>query len=196
MQGLARPGGNVIGVSNNIGDDDQWDKRIQLLKEMVLQATRFGWVETRVLRDQYDAAELEQCRQLGLTRVGPPLNHPIDETEYRRLFAALAQEGAEEILLTDDPENVTNFRLIIELAEKGRLVSGRLFSISVFCTRRPGSRTGRDRFVDGGAVRTRRHAVGADWALSWRTPSPMTSRPIGSGNTRYAAGVTPVTPEH
>jgi hypothetical protein len=66
-----------------------------------------------------------------------PLNRPIDETEYRRLFAALAQEGAEEILLTDDPENVTNFRLIIELAEKGRLVSGRLFSISVFDTRRP-----------------------------------------------------------
>src|SRR5215472_13280137 len=79
VQGLARPGGNVIGVSNNIGDDDQWDKRIQLLKELVLQATRLGWVETRVLRDQYDAAELEQCRQMGLTRVGPALNHPIDE---------------------------------------------------------------------------------------------------------------------
>jgi putative ABC transport system substrate-binding protein len=121
VQGLARPGGNVTGVSTNIGDDDQWDKRIQLLKELVLRATRLGWVETRVLRDQYDAAELEQCRQLGLTRVGPPLNHPIDETEYRRLFAALAQEGAEMIGVTEDTENVAHLRLIVELAEKGRL---------------------------------------------------------------------------
>src|SRR5262249_5832854 len=121
VQGLARPGGNVIGVSNNIGDDDQWDKRIQLLKELVLQATRLGWVETRVLRDQYDAAELEQCRQWGLPRVGPPLNHPIDETEYRRLFAALAQEGVEMIGVTEDTENVAHLRLIVELAEKGRL---------------------------------------------------------------------------
>jgi len=58
---------------------------------------------------------------VGLTRVGPPLNHPIDETEYRRLFAALAQEGAEMIAVTEDAENVTNLRLIIELAEKRRL---------------------------------------------------------------------------
>jgi len=50
--------------------------------------------------------------------------------------------------------------------------------------------------IAGLLLRTRRHAVGPDWALSWRTPSPMTSRPIGSGKTLYAAGVTPVTPEH
>jgi putative tryptophan/tyrosine transport system substrate-binding protein len=91
------------------------------LKEMVPQATRLAWVETRKLRDQYNASELEQCRKVGLTRVGPALNHPIDETEYRRLFAALAQEGAEMIAVTEDAENVTNLRLIIELAEKGRL---------------------------------------------------------------------------
>jgi len=58
----------------------------------------------------------------GLTRVGPPLSRrPIDETEYRRLFAALAQEGAEEIIVNDAPENVTFRKSIIELAEKGRL---------------------------------------------------------------------------
>ena len=55
-------------------------------------------------------------------RQGVKLRHrPIDETEYRRLFAALAQEGAEAILVTDASENTTNLRLVIELAEKGRL---------------------------------------------------------------------------
>jgi len=58
---------------------------------------------------------------MGLTRVGSPLNRPIDDAEYRRLFAALAQEGAEEIIVSDEAENVTNRRLIVELAEKGRL---------------------------------------------------------------------------
>jgi putative tryptophan/tyrosine transport system substrate-binding protein len=110
-----------LGSPSILGTTSSPDKRIQLLKEMVPQATRLAWVETRKLRDQYNASELAQCRKLGLTRVGPALNHPIDETEYRRLFAALAQEGAEMIAVTEDAENVTNLRLIIELAEKGRL---------------------------------------------------------------------------
>jgi putative ABC transport system substrate-binding protein len=117
---LARPGGNITGVSVNIGDDE-WETRIQLLKEMVPQAARLAWVETREIRDRDNAVELEQGRKVGLTRVGPPLNHTIDETEYRRLFATLAQEGAEMIAVTEDAENVTNLRLIIELAEKRRL---------------------------------------------------------------------------
>jgi len=117
---LARPGGNITGVSVNIGDDE-WETRIQLLKEMVPQAARLAWVETREIRDRDNAVELEQGRKVGLTRVGPPLNHPIDETDYRRLFAALAQEGAEMIAVTEDAENVTNLRLIIALAEKRRL---------------------------------------------------------------------------
>jgi putative tryptophan/tyrosine transport system substrate-binding protein len=110
-----------LGSPSILGTTSSPDKRIQLLKEMVPQATRLAWVETRKLRDQYNASELEQCRKVGLTRVGPALNRPIDQTEYRRLFAALAQEGAEMIAVTEDAENVTNLRLIIELAEKGRL---------------------------------------------------------------------------
>jgi putative tryptophan/tyrosine transport system substrate-binding protein len=117
---IARPGGNITGVSVDIGGE-QWAKRLQLLKQMVPQATRLAIVESREQREGSNAHELELCRRVGLTRLGSSLNRPIDETEYRRLFAALAQEGAEEILMTDESPNVTNFRLIIELAEKGRL---------------------------------------------------------------------------
>lgn len=117
---LARPGGNITGVSVDIGGE-QWQKRLQLLKQMVSQATRLAIVDSPEYRERSNAGELEFSRRVGLTPVGPPLNRPIDETEYCRLFAALAHEGAEEIIVTDDPENVTNFGLIIELAEKGRL---------------------------------------------------------------------------
>src|SRR6516162_7297695 len=39
---LARPGGNITGVSVDAGWMDQWAKRIQLLKESVPQITRLG----------------------------------------------------------------------------------------------------------------------------------------------------------
>ena len=119
-QSLARPGGNITGASVNIGLE-QWAKRLQLLKQIAPQATRLAGVESRENREVSNAFELELCRMFGLLRVGPPLSRPIDETEYRRLFAALAQEGAEEIIVADEPENVTYHKLIIELAEKGRL---------------------------------------------------------------------------
>jgi putative ABC transport system substrate-binding protein len=119
VSSLARPGGNITGVSVDIGDQ-QVEKRVQLLKEMVPRATRFAYVETPERRELY-AEDIESYHRMGLTRVGSPLNRPIDDAEYRRLFAALAQEGAEEIIVSDEAENTTNRRLIIELAEKGRL---------------------------------------------------------------------------
>jgi putative tryptophan/tyrosine transport system substrate-binding protein len=53
--------------------------------------------------------------------VGPPLERPTDEQEYHRVFSALAQEGANGLAVPEDAENVTNRRLIVELAAKGRL---------------------------------------------------------------------------
>jgi putative ABC transport system substrate-binding protein len=41
---LARPGGNITGVSVGVGTD-QWFKRVQLLKEAVPQITRLGFLE-------------------------------------------------------------------------------------------------------------------------------------------------------
>ena len=58
---------------------------------------------------------------MGVTWVGPALNHPIDEAEYRRVFAVLIQDRAEGILVTDEDVHVTNVKLIVELAEKSRL---------------------------------------------------------------------------
>jgi putative ABC transport system substrate-binding protein len=58
---------------------------------------------------------------MGVTWVGPPFDHPANEAEYRRVFAALAQEGAEGIVINDEEENLTNLTLIIELAEKNRV---------------------------------------------------------------------------
>jgi putative ABC transport system substrate-binding protein len=58
---------------------------------------------------------------VGIIRGGPPFNHPADEAEYRRVFAAIAQDGAEGILVDDELDNDACFKLIVALAEKTRL---------------------------------------------------------------------------
>jgi putative tryptophan/tyrosine transport system substrate-binding protein len=117
---LARPGGNITGISINVGADLP-AKRTQLLKEAVPQITRLGVLETRSSRERFSALERESELKNSVSVVGPPLEHPIDEQEYQRVFAALAQEGADGLVVTEESENVTHRRLIIELAAKGRL---------------------------------------------------------------------------
>jgi putative tryptophan/tyrosine transport system substrate-binding protein len=118
---LARPGGNITGVTVDVGFD-QWVKRVQLLKEAVPQITRLGFLETRVGRERVGATiGREIALKNSVSIVGPPLERPTDEQEYRRVFAAFAQEGVEGLLVNDEPENVTYRRLIVELAMKGRL---------------------------------------------------------------------------
>ena len=121
VSNLARPGGNVTGVSIDVGWVDQWAKRVQLLKEAVPQITRLGVLETRNVREKFGAEERDMALKNSVSLVGPPLEHPTDEQEYHRVFAALAQEGAEGLLVNDEPENGTHRGLIAELAEKGRL---------------------------------------------------------------------------
>jgi putative tryptophan/tyrosine transport system substrate-binding protein len=105
---------------------DQWLKRVQLLKEAVPQITRLGNLDTREGRKsdygkKVHSAVREYALQNSFSIVGPPLEHPTDEQEYRRVFAALAQDGAEGLVVNDQAENVTYRKLIVELAEKRRL---------------------------------------------------------------------------
>jgi len=50
-----------------------------------------------------------------------PLDYPINEAEYHRVFAAIAQAGAEGMVVTDETENIANAKVIVELAAKNRL---------------------------------------------------------------------------
>jgi putative ABC transport system substrate-binding protein len=116
---LARPGGNITGVTVDVGKD-QWGKRFQLLQQ-VAQATRFGLLQSRETQEQWLAFQRELERGMGIVVVGPPLNYPIDEAEYRRVFAALVQDRAEGVVVSAEDVNVFNVKLIVELTEKSRL---------------------------------------------------------------------------
>jgi putative ABC transport system substrate-binding protein len=116
---LARPGGNITGVTVDVGPE-QWGKRFQMLQQ-VAQATRFGILQSRETQERWVAVQRELERGMGIIVVGPPLNYPIDEAEYRRVFAALIQDHAEGIVVSAEDVNVSNVKLIVELTEKSRL---------------------------------------------------------------------------
>jgi putative tryptophan/tyrosine transport system substrate-binding protein len=139
---LARPGGNITGVSveargneitgvsvdargNQItgvfvdAGENQWEKRVQMLRQVVPKATRLAFLQSREVREKYGPRS--ETQWMGVSWVGPALNHPIDEAEYRRVFAGLIQDRAEGVMVSDGDEQVGYAKVIVELAEKNRL---------------------------------------------------------------------------
>jgi putative ABC transport system substrate-binding protein len=116
---IARSGGNITGVSVDIGNE-QWGKRLQLLRQVVPHLTTLAFLSTPAVREQ--VLQLPELgRRLGVTSVNPLLKHPVTEAEYRRVFASLAQSGIDGIAVDDEPEHLVNLKVIIELDEKNRL---------------------------------------------------------------------------
>jgi putative ABC transport system substrate-binding protein len=141
---LARPGGNVTGVSVVAGPDI-WPKRLQILREVIPTASRVAFLASQ---SEGPAKILQQAAErLDVTLLWTPLEGPI-QSRYRRAFAAMTTDRADGLIVYDDAENFVNRRLTVELAEKARL---------------PAIYPYREFFEIGGLV-----AYGADLADGWR----------------------------
>jgi putative ABC transport system substrate-binding protein len=117
---LARPAGSITGVTSDAGGPFR-GKHLELLHEMVPAASTVGWIASPRIRELQAAVMQDAAERLRLSLVGPPLNAPFEEAEYARVFAAMAREGANAMVVADQPENNKNRQLIVELAEKYRL---------------------------------------------------------------------------
>jgi putative ABC transport system substrate-binding protein len=118
---LARPAGNITGITPDVGFQQQWEKQVQLLAHVVPQLSRLGVLLSTILTGQQEAEEREAALKMGITAIGGKLDHPIDEAEYRRVFAALLNGRADAIIVVQDLDNITNRKMIVDLAEKNRL---------------------------------------------------------------------------
>jgi putative ABC transport system substrate-binding protein len=119
---IARPGGNITGVSVEAGPDI-WGKRLQLLREAVPAASKAGFLaSSNVWKvSGWVNALQEAAQQLHMSLVGPPLETPIQEGEYRRVFEAMAKEHVDGVIVSAQGENYVNRRLIVDLASSARL---------------------------------------------------------------------------
>jgi putative ABC transport system substrate-binding protein len=115
---LARPDGNVTGVTVNAGDEI-WGKRLQILKEAVPAASRVVYLTTRAsVGDEQLFREAGRRLQTSIIRI------PVEEStpsEVRRAFAELGQDRPDAIIVSSTSDLFAHLRLIIELVEKSRL---------------------------------------------------------------------------
>jgi putative ABC transport system substrate-binding protein len=119
---LARPGGNVTGVTYGV-DTDIFGKQLELLKEAIPKIRRVAvlWnpgnspTAPLMMNSAKTAA-----RSLGLQF---QLLEAHEPGEFDRAFAAMARERAGALLLSGDPMYFLHRARLAELALKGRLPS-------------------------------------------------------------------------
>jgi putative tryptophan/tyrosine transport system substrate-binding protein len=118
---LARPGGNITGVSVVAGLEI-WGKRLQILREVIPTASRVGFLASQRVWDRVQGDAIRAAaQQLNISLVGPSLQSPIQQQEYRRVLEELVQEHADGLIVYDQTDNLWKRRLIVELVEKARL---------------------------------------------------------------------------
>jgi putative ABC transport system substrate-binding protein len=115
---MARPGGNITGVSVDAGLE-LWGKRLQLFREVVPTISKLAILA--VQKNTELAVIQESTEKAGLGVVGLFYVNKGSDDEYREVFATMSQSGADALLVDDSPEHITKRQLIAELAAKYRL---------------------------------------------------------------------------
>jgi putative tryptophan/tyrosine transport system substrate-binding protein len=115
---LARPDSNFTCVTLDV-DVEIWGKRLELLKEARPELSKVGVVTPLI---NYYRPELQKaCQRLGCSVLDAQPEGPLQEMEYRRLIAAMVQNGADALIVSDGDENVAYRRVIVELAATYRV---------------------------------------------------------------------------
>jgi putative ABC transport system substrate-binding protein len=119
---IARPGGNITGVSIEAGPGI-WGKRLQVLREVVPTAAKVGFLGSRQVWSSTPQGNAlrEATQQLGISLLGPPIESPIRAEEYRRVLGAMAQEHVDGIIISDQAEHFLYRDLIVDLVGAAKL---------------------------------------------------------------------------
>jgi putative ABC transport system substrate-binding protein len=116
---LARPGGNVTGLSLVAGPAMN-GKRLELLKQLVPKATRVAFFRDPPTpgRPVWSAETEAAARALGLSLQMAAVGSPED---FDTVFAAIARDRPDAIFCADTPLNLGNRQRIIDFAARERL---------------------------------------------------------------------------
>jgi putative ABC transport system substrate-binding protein len=119
---LARPGGNITGITVDVGWQSGIDgKRLQILKEALPSVSKVGVLTMRTAWDDAGGERFREAgRQLAISVTGMLLEKSTP-SEYRREFAENAQRRPDAIVIIGTGELFPLRQLIAELAENNRL---------------------------------------------------------------------------
>jgi putative ABC transport system substrate-binding protein len=120
---LAQPDRNITGVAI-IAGNELYAKHLELLREAIPTASRIACLTSRELWESSSntfGPLREAAKQVGVALIPAVLEPPYPEPEYRRVFAAMAQDRPDGLIVTPAIWNFAHQPLIIELAERARL---------------------------------------------------------------------------
>ena len=120
VSSLARPGGNITGVSVDAGIE-VLGKRLALLLEATSKLSNARFLVSQLNWERFlGAAVREASRRLGISLAGEPMSS-FNEQEYQRAFNSMEHERVDGILVSDESEHFAYRRLLVELAAKTRI---------------------------------------------------------------------------
>jgi putative tryptophan/tyrosine transport system substrate-binding protein len=118
VSSIAHPGGNITGISIDAGIEI-WGKRLEILRELT-GVSRIGFLASPIAWDRYVPAMREVAGRVAVSIAGPPLQAPFDDAEYRRVLAAMRENGVQALIVSDLPANLSHRELIVELADRSQ----------------------------------------------------------------------------
>jgi ABC-type uncharacterized transport system substrate-binding protein len=114
---LARPGGNVTGVTGTAGPEIE-GKRVELLKEALPKIRRVAFLGTKPdWEDPFGKSTQAAARALRVTLLHA--EHTPDD--YADAFARIVRERPDALLVPNTTSNFARRRLIVDFATKSRL---------------------------------------------------------------------------
>jgi putative ABC transport system substrate-binding protein len=114
---LARPGGNVTGLTINTGPEFE-PKRIQLLKEVAPEASRVAYLGAADDWDSHEGKALRAAaRTMGVTLVHAQ-HTPV---HYADAFTLITRERPHALFVARHPANYANRQLIADFAIEHRM---------------------------------------------------------------------------
>jgi len=118
---LARPGGNLTGVSINAGNEIT-GKRLEILKETIPSLTKVAYLASAraAWEDDTGSSARQAASRLGVA-VSGIFPAEFNETQIRRTFDTMTQQAFEGVLIDEGGGFLAHRALIVELAEKHRL---------------------------------------------------------------------------
>jgi putative ABC transport system substrate-binding protein len=116
---LARPGGNLTGVSINAGIEIQ-AKRLELLKEAMPSTSSVAYLLSGAWGDGTGKSMREAGQRLGVV-VSGNLLAVVNDAQLQRAFAEMAQQKQDAAMVDEGGSFLAQRAAIVELAAKYRL---------------------------------------------------------------------------
>ena len=122
VSNLARPGGNITGVSVDAGVE-VWAKRLELLSSAVPKLVNVVFVSSEgVWTNAGGQAVRDAAQKLGISLVRGTVSSPYGEAEYRSTFSSLQRDQLDGLILSDEGYlHLPQKSLLVQLTQQMRL---------------------------------------------------------------------------